>query len=649
MKNEQPEPTCCDHDHQAGHDHSMDWADLIRISFVALAAGLLWFHPTFIREHLRMSGWIAIAIGGYPILKEALENLRERRMTMELSMTLALVCAAAIGEFFTALVITLFVLVAEVLEGLTVGRGRRAIEDLLDVLPKAVTVRREGASETLTLASLKIGDVVLVNPGGRVPVDGTVVGGHSFADESAITGEPMPVEKAEGAWVHAGSINQSGALDVRVERIGKDTTFGHIVEAVEEAEHSRAPIQKLADRLAGYLVYFALVCAVFTWLITRDVRSTISVIIVAGACGIAAGTPLAVLGAIGRSARLGAIVKGGIFLEALSHTDTVAFDKTGTLTVGRPEVRTTTPATGFTEQETLEAAATAEFRSEHPIGKAIVHRAEQAGIVLKEPSWFHSVPGKGVEAHGAKGEILVGSPSFLVERGVEIPSVEGHDDPLASGVAVALGGVYAGRIWVADAPRADAKAALQRIHAMGIRTVLLTGDASVAASAVGMELGIDEVKAGLLPQEKQAYIAGLKHAGRHVAMVGDGVNDAPAMVEAHVGIAMGSGTDVAQETADVVLIGNELPKLAETLAVSRNMRRIIFQNFIGTLVVDGVGVGLAAFGLLNPLLAAFIHVASELAFILNSTRLLPSPGGKGPIESTSLLRMKVSRGLPTQT
>jgi Cd2+/Zn2+-exporting ATPase/Cu+-exporting ATPase len=618
-----------------GHEHGFDALELVRIGFVACAVGMLWFQPSFVREHARWAGWVSIAIGGYPILKEALENLRERRMTMELSMTLALVCAAAIGEFFTALVITLFVLIAEVLEGLTVGRGRRAIEDLLDVLPKEVVVRRGDGSETLSLASLRVGEVVLVNPGSRLPVDGTVVAGHSFVDESAITGEPMPVEKQEGAWVHAGSINQSGALDVRVERIGKDTTFGRIVEVVEEAEHTRAPIQKLADRLAGYLVYFALACAAFTWLATRDLRSTISVVIVAGACGIAAGTPLAVLGAIGRSARLGAIVKGGIFLEALSRTDTVVFDKTGTLTLGRPDVQAVSPAPGHTDLEVLEAAATAECRSEHPLGQAIVLHARQAGLQVEEPRSFHSMPGRGVQASGSRGDILVGSPSFLAEKGVPVSSREGAEELPASPVDVAIGGRYLGRIWVADVPRPDAKVALQRIHGMGIRTVLLTGDGSAAARAVGAELGIDDVRAGLLPHEKQRFIADLKAAGRKVAMVGDGVNDAPAMVEAHVGIAMGSGTDVARETADVVLIGNDLPKLAETLHVARHMRRIIFQNFIGTLAVDSVGVGLAAFGFLNPLLAAFIHVASELAFILNAARLLPGREGRGQVNAVA--------------
>jgi Cd2+/Zn2+-exporting ATPase/Cu+-exporting ATPase len=433
----------------------------------------------------------------------------------------------------------------------------------------------------------------------------------------------MPVEKREGAWVHAGSINQSGALDVQAARLGRDTTFGRIVEAVEQAEHSRAPIQKLADRLAGYLVYFALVCAVFTWLATRDLRSTISVIIVAGACGIAAGTPLAVLGAIGRAARLGAIVKGGIFLEALGRTDTVVFDKTGTLTLGRPEVRSVQPGPGRDLREVLEAAALAESRSEHPLGAAILRRARQEGAAVGEPEGFRAIPGKGVEARGARGGILAGSAAFLEERGVPATAPETGGHPSATVVGVALDGAFLGWILVADAPRAEAGPALKRIHAMGIRTLLLTGDAAPAASAIGRELGIDRVEAGLLPHEKQARIAGLKAAGHRVAMVGDGVNDAPAMVEAQVGIAMGSGTDVARETADVVLIGNDLARLPETLAVARRMRRIILQNFAGTLAVDGVGVGLAAFGLLDPLLAAFIHVASELAFILNATRLLP--------------------------
>ena len=269
-----------------------------------------------------------------------------RRMTMELSMSIAIVAAAGISQFFTALIITLFVLVAEVLEGMTVSRGRRAIRDLMDFVPRSVTVRDASGIREASTDELRVGDSVLVNPGGLVPIDGTVISGHSFVDQARITGESMPVEKLPGSVVYAGTINQSGALEIRVERIGRDTSYGRIIEAVEHAERSRAPVQQLADRLAGYLVYFALAAAAITFIITRDARSTISVIIVAGACGIAAGTPLAILGGIGRSARLGAIIKGGLYLETLGRVDTVVLDKTGTLTFGRTEVQAIVPAAG---------------------------------------------------------------------------------------------------------------------------------------------------------------------------------------------------------------------------------------------------------------------------------------------------------------
>ena len=288
------------------HEHGFEWQEAARIAFVAVAAVAIWCDVWEPIKGLSLLGVLGLLVGGWPIFKEALENIFARRMTMELSMTIAIVAAAAIGEFFTALVITLFVLVAEVLEGMTVARGRHAIRDLIEFLPRTVCVRRDDGVSEIAAEDVVVGDAVLVNPGGRMPVDGTVLNGHSFLDQSRITGESMPVEKTAGATVFAGSINQSGALEVRADRIGRDTSYGKIIEAVERAERSRAPVQRLADRLAGYLVYFALGAAVLTYLITRDLRSTISVIIVAGACGIAAGTPLAILGAIGRAARLGA-------------------------------------------------------------------------------------------------------------------------------------------------------------------------------------------------------------------------------------------------------------------------------------------------------------------------------------------------------
>lgn len=614
-----------DHDHEDGHDHDhpFEWPEALRIALVALAAAAVWFKLWEPLSAVSVIGVIGLLIGGWPILKEAFENVLERRMTMELSMTIAIVAAAAIGEFFTALVITLFVLVAEVLEGMTVGRGRKAIRDLLDFLPREVEVRRTGAIRTVSADDLSIGDAILVAPGGRIPVDGAVLSGHSFVDESRITGESMPVEKVEGAAVFAGSINQSGALEVRAERIGRDTSYGKIIEAVERAERSRAPVQRLADRMAGYLVYFALGSAVLTYLITRDVYSTISVVIVAGACGIAAGTPLAILGGIGRSARLGAIIKGGVHLETLGKIDTVVLDKTGTLTFGRPEVQTVVPVDGANADEVLDMAAAAELRSEHPLGKAILAHARARKRSIAEPEHFAYTPGKGIAAHVAGAAVLVGNKVWMQDNGIEVPETLTQSVEAASEVFVARDNRLLGAVAVADTVRPEAERAIKALHGMGVRTVLLTGDATAVAGAVGRALGIQTIEAELLPEDKLARIQALVAEKRVVAMVGDGVNDAPALAEASVGIAMGSGTDVAQESADVVLLGNDLARFVETVKVAKHTRRIIWQNFVGTLGVDALGIGLASVGLLNPLLAAFIHVASELTFILNSARLLP--------------------------
>jgi Cd2+/Zn2+-exporting ATPase/Cu+-exporting ATPase len=470
---------------------------------------------------------------------------------------------------------------------------------------------------------IQIGDVVIIKPGGRIAVDGVVVKGHSAVDQATITGESMPVEKVVGASVYAGTINQSGALEVRTTGIGRDTAFGKIIEAVERAEKSRAPIQKTADRLAGYLVYFAIGCAALTFLITRDARSTISVIIVAGACGIAAGTPLAILGGIGRSARQGAIIKGGLYLEILGNVDTVVLDKTGTLTLGTPVVSAVHAATGVDERSVVEAAAIVERPSEHPLAKAILQKAAELSLPVAEPERFDYTPGKGIIGAAGGEEIVVGNREFMEERGFHLNGLAA-EAAASSQVLVARGGRMLGALQIQDVLRPEAVAAVAELGKMGLRTILLTGDAEAIAREVGAQLGMDEVEAGLLPDEKLARIDALLKAGKTVAMVGDGVNDAPALMQANVGIAMGSGTDVARESANVVLLGNDLLKLVETLKIARRTKRIIYQNFAGTLIVDGIGVALAAFGFLNPLLAVLIHVGSELAFISNSARLLPA-------------------------
>jgi heavy metal translocating P-type ATPase len=602
--------------------HSVDWIEIGRVVFVAVAAGAVSFAHGSTIPYLNVIGTICAFAGGYPIYHEAYENIVEHRMTMELSMAIAIVAALAIRETFTALVITAFVLGAEILEGLTVGRGRHAIQRLLDLLPNMATVRRGSEWQDRPIAEIRAGDMVLVRPGARIPVDGSVASGNSFVDQSAITGESLAVEKLPGAGVYAGTINQSGALEIRVEKLGRDTTFGKIIEEVERAEKSRAPIQKTADRLAGYLVYFALGAAALTFLLTHNIRSTISVVIVAGACGIAAGTPLAVLGAIGQAAQNGAIIKGGLHLEVLSRVDTVVLDKTGTLSYGTLNVLKVRPATGICERELMVAAGIAESRSEHPVGKAIVSAARERGYACPDPDVFRYIPGKGVVALQNGQEIVIGNRLLLNEKGIDLPAWTSGST--GSEIGVACGARFLGAIYIGDTLRPEAVEAIANLKSLGLKTVLLTGDAQSVAESAAKLLHVDEFGADLLPAQKVDRIRDMIAQGRTVVMVGDGINDAPALMQASVGVAMGSGTDVARESANVVLIGNDLSKFVETIRIARRCRGIIYQNFAGTLIVDSIGIVLAGAGLLNPLLAAFIHVTSELAFILNSTRLIPS-------------------------
>lgn len=543
-------------------------------------------------------------------------------------MTIALAAASVIGEFFTALLITVFVLVAEIIEGMTVGRGRGAIRQLLDLLPQTVEIRLDGQVSERGLAEVHVGDIVLVRPGGHIPVDGAVVNGHSFVDQANITGESLPVEKIPGARVFAGTMNQSGVLEIHADKIGHDTAFGRIIELVERAERSRAPIEKIADRLAGYLVYFALACAALTFWITRDARSTISVIVVAGACGIAAGTPLAILGAIGRAAQKGLIIKGGRYLEGLSNVNIVVLDKTGTVTLGTPEVKEVHAEPGIDPNEVLRVAASAERFSEHPLGRAIVKKAAECSLGQSEPEEFEYLPGKGIVCRVDGARTVVGTRALMEAEGILVPASDTTTHE-SSQVLVAAGGRFLGAIGIVDVVRKEAASAMRELKEMRCRTVLLTGDRKEIANAIARELGVSEVQSELLPEEKVEWVRSLRLQGNYVVMLGDGINDAPALLEADVGVAMGSGTDVARESASAVLLGNDLLRFTEVLKIARRCRNIIYANFIGTLAVDGVGVLLAAFGMLNPVVAALIHVSSELLFIGNSARLLPGVGRSG--------------------
>lgn len=634
----------------------IEWADVVRIAVVGVAALGAWIAST-----TGAPGWavgavgaVVLAVGCWPLLVEAAGDLRERRMSMELSMLLAIVAAAAIGEWVTALAVTVFALCAEVLEELSMDRGRDALTDLMSFLPQ--TARVVGAPETtesaesaeaaeasqsagvteVPLDEVRPGQVIALSPGGRVPVDGVVRTGRADVDQSRITGEALPVQVGPGDRVPAGSITR-GALELEVERVGEESSYGRIVAAVRHAQSSRAPVQRLADRLAARIVYLALAAALVTFLVTRDVRATISVIIVAGACGVAAGTPLAVLAAIARAARCGAFVKDGTHLEQLSAVDTVVVDKTGTLTVGEPRVvsvRPTEAAAG--EGEVLALAAAAEWNSEHPIGRAIYAEAAVRDLTVPMPGDVAYSPGAGVSAHVEGRQITVGrcrgqknQPERDASDCDDEAALSTESDPEApsasSVVEVRADGQLLGTIALADRLRQGAAAAVRDLGDMGLEVLMLTGDSAASARHVAGLLGLaeEQVRADLLPTDKEEVIDSLRRAGKRVAMVGDGVNDAPALGAADVGIAMGTGTDVAREAGDVVLVGSAPADLVETVRVARRARRIIMVNFVGTVVVDVVGMVAAGLGLLGPVAAALVHVVSESAFILNSARLVP--------------------------
>ena len=598
----------------------IDRADAARTLFTGLCAAVTAFASAWPDRRWPAVAVVGLAVGCWPIAAEAWEDLRHRKMSMELSMLIAVVAAGAIGEWVTSLVIAAFVLAAEILEDLSKDRGRDALTDLMAFLPETVRVRRGDGTQGLPLAEVRPGDVVVVAPGGRVPVDGTVAAGRSSVDQSRITGEPLPVDVSAGETVYAGSINRVGALEIRAERVGSDSSYGRIVEAIRRAQSSQAPVQRLADRFAAYLVYLALAGAAVTFAVTRDWTATISVVVVAGACGIAAGTPLAVLAAIARVARSGAFVKDGAHLEALSQADAIVFDKTGTLTAGAPAVSKVLPAPGTSPEDLLTVLAAAESYSEHPLGEAVVEHARSLGLPVAVPEAFEYEPGLGIRAR-VGGRAVAAGGSALVP---DVPeAAEEGGEGVVTPIHVDVDGAYAGTVLLADAVRGSARQAVAALRAMGLEVSMVTGDREPTARAVARQLGIDRVHAGLLPDEKMTVVDALRSQGRRGAMIGDGVNDAPALARADVGIAMGSGTDVARDSADVVLISSNLDDLVATVAVARRARRIVAFNFAGTVAVDLLGMMLAGIGLLTPILAALVHVGSETAFILNSARLIP--------------------------
>jgi heavy metal translocating P-type ATPase len=503
-------------EHEHGHNIKLE---VIRLVVMAVALTLSWFGAWksiasnwfHLSHSIASIDFIALAItliGGYPMYKEAFENIRSRRMTMELSMSIAVIATLFIQQYFTGAIITFFVQFAELLEHLTVSRGRRVIEKLIALLPNQATIKRGDKEVEINIADLAPDEIIIIKPGGKIPVDGQVLKGNSFVDESSITGESLPVEKTEASKVFAGTINQNGVLEVKASRVGKDTMFGKIIDIIEQAEKSKAPIQKVADKLAGRLVYLAGGGAIITYLITHDVVSAIAALIVAGACGVAAGTPLAVLAGIGRTAKEGIIVKGGIYIEQLSKVDTIVFDKTGTLSFGSPEVMEIKNFNGVGKDEVLQLAACAEQHSEHPLAEAIMRKAKEEKLNFESYSAIEYLPGLGMICKQTnQNEILAGNQALMKQKSVSVGTdvknyVNERKDKGETIILISSANKIAGAISIADKLRTEAIQAVKEIKTLGCRVILLSGDSNATAKAIGEKLQVDEAIGEMLPHQK---------------------------------------------------------------------------------------------------------------------------------------------------
>jgi len=570
---------------------------------------------------------VATLMGGYPIYKESILSLMHRRVNMEVSMTVAIIASLLLGQFTPAVVIAFFVILAEFVEAYAVDKGRATIVQLEKSAPKRALVRKNGSEAEVDPQTLTPNDIVIVRDGERIPVDGIIVKGSAYVNQASITGESIAADKNVGDRVYAGSLNESGLIEVRTERVGSETVFGKIIKLVENAESKRAPIQRISDRLAAWLVEFAIGFSFITMLLTRNVISALSVVVVAGACGVAAGTPIAIVATMGKASKKGVVVKGGMYVEAMSRIDTVVIDKTGTLTFGEPEVIGLVPMHNCNQTQLLSYAALAEKHSTHPIARSIMTKAAELQVEPPQRSTFSYQPGKGVVVRYDGEQVLAGNLALMTENDVKISnetvsSLAGFVSRGSTTILIAHDREICGAILLEDKVRDESRKAISDLKRMGIRTVMLTGDNEAPAKSVGTKVGVDEVYAQLLPQEKVEKIEELVAQGHKMAMVGDGINDAPALARADVGISMGTGTDVAIEEADIVLMTNDLRKIADMVRMSKTAYRTIMQNFYGTVSVDSLGVILAFLGFLNPLLAAVIHVVSEFTFIMNSAKLI---------------------------
>ena len=569
---------------------------------------------------------IAAALGAFFIGFSAFNSLREGVFGVDVLATIAVVVSIALGEYLAAAVVAIMLGGGEILESFAFNRASKAIQKLIEESPKTAIVVRGGKEVDVKIEEVRLGEMVIVRPGGKIPVDGVITNGQATINQSSVTGESLPIEKTLGDKVYSGTLVELGALEIKVTAIGEDSTYGKIIAMVRDAEENRSPIERTADRYAKYFTPIILILGASVYLITRDPLRLASIFVIACPCALVLATPTAVVASIGNSARKGILIRNGEILERLGKVDVLVMDKTGTVTLGRLDV-VDVKGFGYDESEILRLAATAEKLSEHPIAKAVLRKASDMKVETENPKNIEVRPGLGVRVENKEGWITVGNEKMLHEYSIQLGNeAEKYLQEYSGGtsIIVAKNESVIGVLRLTDALKEDVKGALDKAKINGVvKTVMLTGDNSKVAKTVGEQIGVDEIKSDLLPSDKVDYIKELRSQGHSVAMIGDGINDAPALAASDVGIAMGlGGTDVAIETAGVILATDDLNRIPKLFRISRETIKIIKLNIAIAMTVNIVGIALSASGALSPLIAAVIHESNALVGMINSLRLL---------------------------
>lgn len=577
------------------------------------------------------AAWVAILLCGVPIVKDAVVGLVTRfDIKADVLVSIALIASITIGETFAAGEVAFIMAIGGYLEGRTVANARAGIEKLVHLTPATARVVRDGREKIVPAEQVNIGDTLRVLAGETIAVDGTILKGQTSIDQSVMTGESLPVDKDEGDEVFSGTVNQFGTFDMAAQKVGEDSSLQRMIRLVKSADAGKAKIVGVADRWASWIVVTALLAAAVTWFATGQIIRSVTILVVFCPCALVLATPTAIMAAIGNATKFGILVREGDALERLSQVKRIAFDKTGTLTFGKPAVtQVYSIDSNLDERTLLNLAAAAELRSEHPLGKAVVADFQQKYETLPEqPEAFVLLAGRGVCAKIAGQEVLAGNEALLTERNVPLPQIlleagESAKKDGCTAICLAKSGRAVGMIALSDTLRPDAAQTIAAIHQTGVRTLLLTGDAEAAATHIAGISGIRDVRADCLPETKLKVIRVYQEKDEPVCMVGDGINDAPALKTALVGIAMGGiGSDIAIDAADIVLVGDDIKEIPHLLQLAKKTMRTIQVNLTASMALNFIAVVLAIIGILNPVVGALVHNAGSVAVVINSSLLL---------------------------